>query len=948
MILGRRVTNLLSALVFVMSFSPVAAGTSLSFDSSPVITVLSDGLRLEWFAPEPEIALNENGLAEIKVQGFELMGTPGSVVVPFKSILIAIPHEGPPELQIEEAERETVLLPAPLARAGSPQSVLGPGSRHVFSGDFIEADAGQIAAGSPITLEIIGIVRGVRLARLTFHPVLPDGDNLIITRRITAVIWFQGKVAWNPDRQTIHDPLLSTLKHIVANPEQIELIDRVESSPEPLLPDRETVAIEVSHAGVFSISYEDLAAAGYALENIDPRMLHLFHTGEEVAYRWAGDDDARFEPGEKMLFFAEPRFSRWSKYDVYFLWEDDQSGLRMDSRPADPAGLLAGDATVTIPLEQNALYTPDCFCAPIPPGRDGDRWVWDRLQYPDISTRSYPFQLHAVDTSKPASLEVWLIGFTDLVAAPDHMASITLNGVDLGVVAWNGKQAFMAEFPIPAGTLSEGENALQINLLEIPDVSVDGVWLDAFAIEYVRTPVATFGENLLFTGEAVPHAYTLSLESIADLQGYDVTDPDNPVILTGIEISGVNQVTVGDPPESGNRRYWLTTGEAVESPDRVRLVLPLPDQQNSSGGDYLIISPSDFIPALNDLITLRESQGLKVVVRDVQVIYDHFGWGVPEPTAIRNFLTFAYNSWARQPVYVLLLGDGTNDPKQYVSSSSQTFIPPYLAEVDPWAGETAADNRYVTVDGEDNLPDMLIGRLPANTLAEAQVMVNKIVDYETQGREGDWTHTALFVTDNSDSAGNFPKLSDEVLTSIPSPPFIAERHYFDPQTESPQEFREALIEAWNTGSSLIMYTGHSSIHQWAVENFIHLNDVPGLTNAQKLPVLLEMTCFTGSFQVPGFPTLDESLLRSESGGVVAAWGSSGLGIATGHRWLAKGFMGSVYNLGNANLGSATLAGRLNVAAANVYLDLIDTFNLLGDPATTLVRTYYLYVPFTRN
>jgi hypothetical protein len=112
--------------------------------------------------------------------------------------------------------------------------------------------------------------------------------------------------------------------------------------------------------------------------------------------------------------------------------------------------------------------------------------------------------------------------------------------------------------------------------------------------------------------------------------------------------------------------------------------------------------------------------------------------------------------------------------------------------------------------------------------------------------------------------------------------------------------------------------------------------------------VLEMTCFTGSFQVPGFQTLDENLVRQPNGGAVAAWGSSGLGIATGHQWLAEGFLNSVYEDGPGELGFAALSGKLNLATIGAYTDLIDTFTLLGDPATKLERSYTTYMPITQN
>ena len=45
-------------------------------------------------------------------------------------------------------------------------------------------------------------------------------------------------------------------------------------------------------------------------------------------------------------------------------------------------------------------------------------------------------------------------------------------------------------------------------------------------------------------------------------------------------------------------------------------------------------------------------------------------------------------------------------------------IPPYLAFVDPWIGEVAVDVRYGDLDG-DGLPDVSVGRLAANSLADA-------------------------------------------------------------------------------------------------------------------------------------------------------------------------------------------------------------------------------------
>ncbi len=148
----------------------------------------------------------------------------------------------------------------------------------------------------------------------------------------------------------------------------------------------------------------------------------------------------------------------------------------------------------------------------------------------------------------------------------------------------------------------------------------------------------------------------------------------------------------------------------------------------------------------------------------------------------------------------------------------------------------------------------------------------------------------------------------------------------------------------------MVYTGHASWHQWNASPILfHFNDVSGLNNGGWLPVLLEMTCFTSYFQRPDMGTLDEALVRYPGGGAVATWGSTGLGLTTGHQALAAGFITAVYHA-NTTLGQAALQGKLQLAGTP---DLVDTYTLLGDPATqlnTTVRPWpvHLYLPAVRR
>jgi len=955
----RRFVGLIVFSFIVAGIGGEASASPPMPDPRPSAIMTGDGLILDWHAPPAQIALQADGTTLAAMSGYLQASQPGAPQIPFASVLIALPPDADPALQVLRVEETLQPLPGPLAIAPRPDGVTRDPAGNPVGGAYTPAAGKSTVRHDPIEFEDIGVMRGVRLARLTFYPVRPvnaecgnqNVECVRITTHLRIAIAFNSSIGY---RQS-HDPLLAAVRSTVINPAHVypgppsTISDlRYATGDAQSAIGNPTAAVEVATPGLTALTYEALVGIGFSVGNADPRNLRLTRAGIEIAAEWDGDGDAAFEPGERLLFYADPRFSRYTSTDVYFLSTEATPGLRLSSRPAAPIGLPGGIARIDATAEINTLYTPDCYCGPIPPSRDGDRWTWDDLRRPDRATASYPIPLPAVDSTRPATLTLWLIGYTDVSAAPDHRVDVSLNGAPLGRIEWNGKQAITSTWMITPGILSTGTNTVALTLPGLPGVGVEGTWLDAFSIRHARG-TAPFGSVAAFSGELASRTYTLALSSTVGLRAYDVTDPDRPRRLTGLVVNG-NTISLSDPAEGGIHHYALTSESGILSPAKLRLTSPMQTSGGFTGADYLIIAPAGFTSALADLIGLRQSQGLTVAVEHVQAIYDAYGAGRPDPVAIRAYLTNAYIAWTPRPTYVLLVGDGTSDPKRYRPASPPTLIPPFLADVDPWAGETAADNRYVTVDGADNLPDLLIGRLPANTLGEAQIVVNKIVQYETRPFPGGWNGHVGFVADNPDSAGNFPVQSEIVAATFITTPFTPQRIYYTPPTPTITEARQAVLNQWNAGAGLLMYTGHASVHQWVTERLFHLDDVPGLSNGSRLPVLLEMTCFTGSFHNPSFPTLDESLVRKSNGGAVAAWGATGLGVSTGHSELADGFMRSVFFDGQTSLGFATLSGKLGFAANYpAQLDLVDTFTLLGDPAMRLNLTlvpwpHSIYLP----
>jgi hypothetical protein len=346
--------------------------------------------------------------------------------------------------------------------------------------------------------------------------------------------------------------------------------------------------LEIRAPGLYRVSCDDLIPLGFG--SVNPNFLRLFRGDDEVLMEWQGDDDTLCESGEVFYFYAEPRFSRWTAVDVYRLAAAAPGPNWMPTRSADPTGLPLAAPWVEQTFEENREYTPDRFTRGIPPGRDGDRWVWDYLSGPMATPKAYSFSLTAADTA--ASLTLWAIGYT----ATDHRWAVQVNGVTVGEVAWSGKTAVTATIAIPPGVLRSGPNTLALRPL-----LAEGGWLDAFAVRYALSTApagasVTFGGTffapspsappsmphhlylplLLRNAQAGARAYRVSLAAPGPYRAYDITDPLRPIRLIGFRVDG-STITLGDPPEGGPRRYLVVAEGAIRAPDRIR-------RERKSGG----------------------------------------------------------------------------------------------------------------------------------------------------------------------------------------------------------------------------------------------------------------------------------------------------------------------------------------------------------------------------
>ena len=943
--------------VFLLGHSVVYSANKKTITQSS-LTFEDDAMLFHWQVPEPHFFV-EDQVAYVEIPDYALNKTPGDYLLPMDDKLIAIPNGAEPTFEIVSVEELSRPLQFSAAIAPMPAGVIRDEAGQVIGGDYQPVLNATPQAPALVRLDEVGVMRGVRLMRLTLHPVRPQQDTYLVAKNVTVRVRFNV-----PERQSflgesfnlantaVSDTLLKTVQSMVVNPQQVSSFQSnqmvsVAKNLHAATTNEPTVAIEVVESGITAVTYADLTATGFPIQTANPQNLHLKHDGVAVPIEWIGDGDAAFENDEYFLFYAAPRSSRWFNGDIYLLTADSSAGQRISEQSANPNGLSAGQAIVETTIEKNDLYTPDCLCGALPLGRDGDRFVWNFMT-PDerFKQYSYSIPLANVDVSEDAQLTLWFIGYTAVSENPDHQVDVSWNGADIGSVSWDGKTAVTGTLTIPSANLL-ANNEMTITLVNPPGVTVNGVWFDAAQVHYVRNN-AQAGNALQFTAAESLRKYEFDLASTTDLFVFDVTDTENPKKLVDYQKTGSSVAFAS--AASAAHQYAIANQNGILSPDNFRLLKNL-QTENTIGADYIIISPDEFMPALSNLISLRQSQGLQVVVEDVQAIYDQYAGGFPEPEAIHAYLANTYLNWNPLPEYVLLVGDASFDPKQYRDTTTKTWIAPYLLEVDPWIGEVPTDNRFVTFDGgnSDNLPDMIIGRFPVNSLSETQTVVDKIVDYETIPVFGSWNGRIPFIADDEDNAGDFAYHSNNLINQYLTAPLITPKIYLNVTVNNADDMNADLLNLWDQGNGIIFYNGHSSRFQWAAERVFHQDDVVSLTNGGRLPIVVEMTCLTGSFHLPGTSTLDESLLRQEGGGAVAVWGATGLGVATGHQELSSAFLQSLITDGNPNIGQAILAGKLNLKYFN--RDLADTFTLLGDPylhLDTALPEYQVYLPSIAN
>ncbi len=766
-------------------------------------------------------------------------------------------------------------------------------------------------------------------------------------------------------------PLLALLAFLLAPFSALAVdADRVAAVSLPWRPPSPAFKIFVDDTGLYQLTYDDLSAAGLPVDELDPRTFQLFEAGREIAVQVTGEVDGSFDAGDSLLFFGQAADTRYTNVNIYWLTYGHATGLRMASRAGVDDGQLLPAYQAQARYEENQIYVSS-----LPLAAGHDHWYGPAIQaagFNNPGARTFHLTLDHVAETGQARLDALFAGN---VAGAHHLR-LFVNDQQVYEGSWTGRTLHPVSITIPQALLTEGGNAIRALLLnDTPAQFFDMAYLDWLQVRYARRLVASDQSLLFQVDQPGRWLYEISGFDAGDVQVYDVTDPAKvqrlggdapelpytlylPAMQTGLtagsqSAADLQNVRFGDVVQAP-RRYLVAAPSGFLHPMKIERDTPSDLQHNARGADYILITHRDFWDAARRLADYRAGQGMRTVIVDVQDIYDEFSGGLMSAQAIHDFLAYTYANWpAPAPQYVLLMGDGTYDMRHYLPDTAPTFIPPNLIFIDTLVGEGASDNRYVTIVGADNLPDMHIGRMPANTLDEANNMVDKTIAYETSPAPGDWNQNVLFVTDDTDRGEDFYTLSDELADGYADPP--ANTLKFLPPPYRPHKIyagrtcdqdnpsvstacKQQIVNALEGPGALILnYIGHATKDYWAAERLMDQATVERLDNQGKWPITLAMACSDGFFHQPrlGAQSFAEANVRAQ-GGSVASWSATSLGLTNPHQLLEKGFFLALFHDRASTLGQATTSAKRylieHAPQESHYVEVVDAYMIFGDPA----------------
>ena len=668
----------------------------------------------------------------------------------------------------------------------------------------------------------------------------------------------------------------------------------------------------VDTTGVFKIDKNLLQNIGINTANLNPKNIKIFGNGGAIlpqlnsSFRYddlqentiyiEGEGDESFDDNDFILFYAKgphswdvnnSNFNQtrhlnniYSDKAYYFITVDNGIGKRINN--ANEINQITDQQVnnfqdyLVHEFDKTNLFA------------NGQQWLGEDFSFNEKQT--FNFNFNNIDDSEDLTIRVRAaaISFTNT------QMHIKINGQDLLNLNFSALSASSFALARPAESF-KSTNTNQSNVaIEITYNNFGNPSARAYLdyIEVLGTKKLIAGEkqfsfrNINTTDNSKVYEYQIK-NSTNISQLWDVTDYINPKQIT-------NQST-------GSNFTFKSFGGQIKEfivVNQNDYFIPETIENNKVENqnlhqlkdiDYVIITQNYLISEAERLAKYhRENSNLNTIVVNLNQIYNEFGSGSPDLTAIRDFVRFLYLSASSDNTkikYVCLFGDSSFDFKDRITNNNN-IVPAFQSfesfnlvtsyVTDDYFG--IMDDNEGELNGSD-LQDVATGRFPVTSLLEAKETIDKALNYYHTNSFGDWRNTVTFVADDPDKASEFilQKAVDNMAEDIKTnkPEFNIKKIYADAHQQETSAggeryptVNEAITNSVETGTLILDYFGHGGVNGWAEERILEVPQIQSWNNFNTLPLFITVTCEFSRFDNPIRPTAGEFTFLNSKGGAV--------------------------------------------------------------------------------
>ncbi|MFT5244114.1 MAG: hypothetical protein ACI8QQ_002048, partial [Psychroserpens sp.] len=619
---------------------------------------------------------------------------------------------------------------------------------------------------------------------------------------------------------------------------------------------------------------------------------------QENAIRFVGEEDGVFNNDDYILFYAEgpteyslesdTNINLYSDKSYYYITTQGSFGKRI-TLLNQPEGEPWLEITTFQDYQFHEVDENNL-------GKIGRRWFGERF---DVENeKSFNFSFPNIVSTEPAKIRVLAAGVSETTASN---MQVVINGNLVGTIGFS-----IVDDPILAsGNSYQNDVTLPSQDVEVKLVynnsgnpSTNG-YLDFISIEATRG-LAFAGNQFVFKNDQValnPGVVQYTLSNAINVQEvWDITDKYN---VKAVINSDQNSNIVFKDIAGSAKKYVSVTSSDYYQPSRdsnssvsnqdIKGTVFLNGQGEFQDVDYIIIANNSYVSQAERLAQInRDQYNLNVKVLTLNEIYHEFGSGKQDVAAIRNMVQYVYHN-ASEPSkrlkYLCLFGDASYDYKNRISNN--TNVVPTWNSVESFSlvSSFISDDFYGMMDEneggmeEQELLDIAVGRMLADTPQRAKDLVDKVEGYYGEEAFGSWRNNVIAISDDVDIKWEkiLQNTTDEIANEITTEkPFInvTKIHtdsYQQQSSASGERYpavNNAIKNALDVGALVVNYFGHGGEDGLGGERMFTKVDAQEIRNLCKFNLFVTVTCEFTKFDNPQRQTAGEFTYWNKEGGAI--------------------------------------------------------------------------------